>query len=68
MSSSTVQVKFFPSAAELAQAAAEAWLAELQAAQESQTPYSVALSGGRIARILQARAQTVIFTDISLPH
>jgi 6-phosphogluconolactonase len=60
----------FASAAELARAAARAWLDEIEAANRAGKTFCVALSGGRIAQIFfaatvaQARARAVSFERV----
>lgn len=50
------ELRTFPHPDELAQAAAEAWLNEVDLAQRDERSYSVALSGGRITQKLFAAA------------
>lgn len=60
----------FPSGEALANAVAERWLEELQAAARSEAPYCAALSGGRIARRFcaevaeRAQARAVSFANV----
>jgi 6-phosphogluconolactonase len=63
-----VQLTCYKSAEDLAQSAAARWLTELQA-DPREKPFSVALSGGRIARLFLTRAaQLVVETKAAVEY